>query len=234
MSTTSVKRIPAPSSRTKVHRHAGRARYDRETIHAILDEGLYGHVGVQSGGQPFVIPALYGRLGDEVFLHGSPLAGILGAAVAGASLCLTVTLLDGLVLARSAFHHSMNYRSVVVLGHARRIDDREEKLEALRVIVDHVVPGRSDDVRGANDKELAATEVVALDLTEASAKVRTGPPVDSAEDRAIPAWAGEVPLSLVTGFPVPDDGCVVPPPTYVTSYHRPREKSQISPNGITQ
>jgi nitroimidazol reductase NimA-like FMN-containing flavoprotein (pyridoxamine 5'-phosphate oxidase superfamily) len=221
MSITPLKRTSPPSGRTKVRRHAGRGRYDRATIHAILDDGMYGHVGVQSGGQPFVIPTLYGRFGDEVFLHGSPLAGILGVAVAGAPLCLTVTLLDGLVLARSAFHHSMNYRSVVILGHARRIDDREGKLEALRVIVDHVIPGRSEDVRGPNDKELAATEVVALDLNEASAKIRTGPPIDGPEDRSIPAWAGEVPLSLVTGSPVPDEGCVAPLPTYVTSYHRP-------------
>jgi nitroimidazol reductase NimA-like FMN-containing flavoprotein (pyridoxamine 5'-phosphate oxidase superfamily) len=220
MSTTPLKRTVPPSNRTKVHRHAGRARYDRETIHAILDEGLYGHVGLQYGGQPFVIPTLYGRFGDEVFLHGSPLAGFLGAAVAGAPLCLTVTLVDGLVLARSAFHHSMNYRSVVIVGEARQIEDREEKLEALRVIVEHVVPGRSDDVRGPNDKELAATEVVALDLREASAKIRTGPPVDGPEDRTIPAWAGEVPLTLATGAPIPDDGCVVPLPSYVSSYHR--------------
>jgi nitroimidazol reductase NimA-like FMN-containing flavoprotein (pyridoxamine 5'-phosphate oxidase superfamily) len=182
---------------------------------------MYGHVGVESDGQPFVIPALYGRLGDEVFLHGSPLAGILGRAVAGAKLCLTVSLLDGLVLAKSAFHHSVNYRSVVILGEARQIDDREEKLEALRVIVDHVIPGRSHDVRGPNDKELAATEVVALDLSEASAKIRTGPPIDGPEDRAIPAWTGILPLSMSTGMPAPAEGSIGPLPTYVTDYHRP-------------
>jgi nitroimidazol reductase NimA-like FMN-containing flavoprotein (pyridoxamine 5'-phosphate oxidase superfamily) len=220
MSTTPL-RTPPATARTKVRRHAGRGRYDRETIHAILDEGMYGHVGVESDGQPFVIPALYGRFGDEVFLHGSPLAGILGRAVAGARLCLTVSLLDGLVLAKSAFHHSVNYRSVVILGEARRIDDREEKLEALRVIVDHVIPGRSHDVRGPSDKELAATEVVALDLREASAKIRSGPPIDGPEDRALPTWSGELPLSMHTGIPVPADGSIGPLPSYVTHYHRP-------------
>src|SRR5947209_19025430 len=138
MSTRTLRRPAPPSARTKVRRHAGRGRYDRETIHRILDEGLYGHVGLQSGGQPFVIPTLYGRLGDEIFLHGSPLAGMLGAAGAGALLCVTVTLLDVLVLARSPFHHSMNYRSVVLVGEALPIDDREGKLEALRVHVEPV------------------------------------------------------------------------------------------------
>lgn len=222
MSTTPTK-TPPPSARTKVRRHAGRGRYDRETIRAILDEGLYGHVGFESAGQPYVIPALYGRLGDEIFLHGSPLAGLLGRAVAGARLCFTVSLLDGLVLAKSAFHHSMNYRSVVILGQARRIDDREEKLEALRIVVDHVIPGRSHDVRGPADKELAATEVVALDLTEASAKVRTGGPVDGPEDRDLPAWAGQLPMRLTTGEPIPVEGSTAALPRYVTSYHRPGE-----------
>jgi hypothetical protein len=220
MSTTPL-RTPAPSIRTKVRRHAGRGRYDRATIHAILDEGLFGHVGVEADGQPFVIPSLYGRFGDEIFIHGSPLAGILGRAVMGAKLCFTVSLLDGLVLAKSAFHHSMNYRSVVILGQARQVDDREEKLEALRLIVDHVIPGRSDDVRGPSDKELAATGVVALDLSEASAKVRTGGPVDGPEDRPLAAWTGELPLSLSTGTAIPDDYSIGAIPRYVTNYQRP-------------
>jgi hypothetical protein len=222
MSTTPIK-SPPPSDRTKVRRHAGRGRYDSETIYAILDEGLYGHVGLESDGQPYVIPALYGRFGDEIFLHGSPLAGILGRAVAGARLCFTVSLLDGLVLAKTAFHHSMNYRSVVILGEARRVEDREEKLEALRLVVDHVIPGRSDDVRGPNDKELAATEVVALDLSEASAKIRTGGPIDGPADRDLPAWTGQLPIALTTGVPIPDAGSAGPVPGYVTGYRRPGE-----------
>jgi nitroimidazol reductase NimA-like FMN-containing flavoprotein (pyridoxamine 5'-phosphate oxidase superfamily) len=210
-----------PSVRTTVRRRAGRAHYDRATIEAILDEGLYGSVGLESGGQPYVIPVLYGRSAEEVFIHGSPLSRLLGTAAAGARICFTVTLLDGLVLARSAFHHSMNYRSVVVLGEARAIDDREEKLEALRMIVEHVVPGRSAEIRGPSSQELAATEVVALELSEASAKVRTGPPIDAPEDYAIDAWAGELPLSLVPGNPIPDARNGARLPSYVRFYQRP-------------
>ena len=218
--TRSTKPVP-PSARATVRRRAGRGHYDRATIDAILDEAMYGHVGLESGGQPFVIPVLYGRSNAELFLHGSPLSRLLGTAAAGAALCFTVTLLDGLVLARSAFHHSMNYRSVVVFGHARVVEDREEKLEALRLIVEHVVPGRSSDVRGPDDQELKATEVLALGLTEASAKVRTGPPIDGVEDMHLPAWAGELPLTLAPGAPIADEATTAPVPSYVRFYRRP-------------
>ena len=214
-----TKTIP-PSARATVRRRAGRGHYDRATIDAILDEGMYGHVGLESGGQPFVIPVLYGRSSEELFLHGSPMSRLLGTAAAGAPLCFTVTVLDGLVLARSAFHHSMNYRSVVVFGHARVVEDREEKLEALRLIVEHVVPGRSSDIRGPNDQELEATEVLALGLGEASAKVRTGPPVDGAEDMHLTAWAGELPMTLVPGAPIADADTTVPVPPYISFYRR--------------
>jgi nitroimidazol reductase NimA-like FMN-containing flavoprotein (pyridoxamine 5'-phosphate oxidase superfamily) len=205
----------------RVRRHAGRGRYDKATVYAILDEGLYGHVGLESDGQPYVIPALYGRVGDELYVHGSPLSRLLGTAGSGVKLCFTVTLLDGLVLARTAFHHSMNYRSVVVLGTARPVRDTEEKLAALRAVVEHVVPGRSDDVRGPNKQELAATEVVALGLSEASAKIRMGPPVDGPADMHLPAWAGELPLALETGTPVADARSSAPVPSYVRFYRRP-------------
>jgi nitroimidazol reductase NimA-like FMN-containing flavoprotein (pyridoxamine 5'-phosphate oxidase superfamily) len=210
-----------PSQRATVRRRAGRGAYERTTIDAILDEGLYGHVGIEADRQPYVIPVLYGRSEDEVFIHGSPLSRLLGRLACGANVCFTVTLLDGLVLARTAFHHSMNYRSVVILGAPRPVDDREEKLEALRLIVEHVVPGRSDDVRGPNDQELAATEVVALELSEASAKIRTGPPVDGPGDYGWPAWAGELPLMLTPGVPVDDGRTIEPVPEYVRWYRRP-------------
>ena len=203
-----------------VRRRAGRGKYDRQTIDAILDEGRFAHVGIVSDGQPFVIPMLYARDGNQIYVHGSPLSRLVKTLVAGVPMCLTVTLLDGLVLARSAFHHSMNYRSVVILGEGRVIQDREHKLEALRMIVDHVVPGRSDDVRGPSDNELKATEVISLGIQEASAKIRTGPPVDDAEDYALGAWAGELPLSLIAGAPVPDERCAASIPDYVVSYGR--------------
>lgn len=201
--------------RVTVRRLAGRGKYDRATVDAILDAGRFAHVGIVSDGQPFVIPMLYVRNGDEVYVHGSPLSRLLKTLADGVPMCLTVTLLDGLVLARSAFHSSMNYRSVMILGDGREIRDREEKLEALRMIVDHVAPGRSNDARGPSDKELKATEVIALSIDEASAKIRTGPPVDAAQDYGLPVWAGEVPLSLVAGAPVPDERCTVSLPGYL-------------------
>jgi uncharacterized protein len=216
--------LPAfePSARTTVRRRAGRARYDRATVEAILDEGLVGHVGIVADGQPFVIPMLYARAGDRIFLHGSPLSRLLGTLTQAVPISLTVTLLDGIVLARSAFHHSLNYRSVVVLGEARAVRDRSEKLDALRRLVEHIVQGRSDDARGPSEQELDATEVVALPLDEASAKVRTGPPVDAAEDHALPVWAGELPLRLAVGDPVPDSRCSALLPSYLLNYGRAR------------
>ena len=213
------------STRTAVRRRAGRGRYQRETIDAILDEGVVGHVAFVVDQQPYAMPMLYGRDGDVLYLHGSPLSRLLGSLAGGVSLCFTVTLLDGLVLARSAFHHSVNYRSVVVLGSAYPVRDREAKHAALRTIVDHVVPGRSADARGPNDQELDATEVVALRLDEASAKVRTGPPVDAGEDYVLPVWAGELPLRLTVGEPLADARCTVSTPDYVRDYNRVGRRS---------
>jgi uncharacterized protein len=208
------------SPRTTVLRRAGRGRYNRETIEAILDEGLVGHVAVVDDGQPYAIPMLYARGPEAIYLHGSPLSRLVGGLTEGVAMCLTVTLVDGLVLARSAFHHSLNYRSVVALGEGRQITDSAEKREALRTIVERVVPGRSDDVRGPSDQELAATDVVALSVREASAKVRGGPPVDASEDYQLQVWAGELPLELVAGTPVSDDHCRAPLPAYLASYAR--------------
>ncbi len=193
-----------PTQRTTVRRLPERARYDRDTIDAILDEGLVCHVGLVDQGQPFVIPAVYARLGDQVLVHGSAASRLINVLAGGAPACLTVTLLDGLVLARSGFHHSMNYRSVVVVGNAREITDPEEKRRALDAIVEHVVPGRTAEVRPPSQKELRATRVVALSLDEASAKLRTGPPKDDEQDLALACWAGELPLRLVALDPVPD------------------------------
>ncbi len=193
-----------PTRRSTVRRLPERGRYDRDTIDAILDEGLVCHVGLVDEGQPFVIPAVYARLGDRVVVHGSAASRLINVLASGAPACLTVTLLDGLVLARSGFHHSMNYRSVVVLGKAQEITDPEEKRRALDAIVEHVVPGRTAEVRPPSQKELRATRVVALGLDEASAKLRTGPPKDDAEDLALACWAGELPLRLVALDLVPD------------------------------
>lgn len=210
------------SARTTVRRRAGRARYDRETIDAILDEGLVAHVAFTSGGQPYAIPMLYARGAEEVYLHGSPLSRLVGRMADGIPLCLTVTLVDGLVLARSAFHHSVNYRSVVALGTGYPVRESGEKRDALQTIVERAVPGRSSEVRGPSDAELQATEVVAMEIVEASAKIRTGPPVDAAEDQRLAVWAGELPLRLAADRPKPDERCTAPLPTYVEHYGRPR------------
>ncbi len=204
----------------KVRRHPERAAYDRDTIDAILDEGLVGHLGFVAEEQPYVIPMLYARVGDTLYLHGAPASRLLGTLADGASFCFTVTLLDGLVLARSAFRHSLNYRSVVVLGGARAVTDPDEKLSALETLVEHVMPGRSSDVRRPSPAELKVTEVIALHLEHASAKVRTGPPVDNRSDLAMLAWAGELPLTIVAGEPVPDAGCSAPEPAGLRSYRR--------------
>src|SRR5438270_2037225 len=197
---------------TIVRRHPERADYEREAIDAILDEGLVGHLGFAAGEQPYVIPMLHARAGDTLYLHGAPASRLLGTLATGARFCFTVTLVDGLVLARSAFHHSLNYRSVVVIGQARAVTDPEEKLAALEALVEHVLPGRTADARGPSKPELRVTEVIALDLDQASAKVRTGPPVDNRADMSLPVWAGELPLQLVPGDPIPDAGRAVPEP----------------------
>jgi uncharacterized protein len=214
---------PLQSPRTTVRRLPKRAAYDRATLTRILDEGLVCHLGFVADGQPYVIPASYGRSGDTLYIHGSSASRMLRLLESGAPLALTVTLLDGLVLARSAFHHSMNYRSVVVLGTAREVSDPEEKRRALDVIVDHVCPGRSRDTRPPSQRELDATLLLALPIVEASAKIRSGPPLDDAEDLALPHWAGELPLRLEPGEPVPDPGLARDAvlPDYVSDYRRP-------------
>ncbi|MEV5430742.1 pyridoxamine 5'-phosphate oxidase family protein [Streptomyces sp. NPDC052701] len=196
-----------PTDRTVPTRAAHRASYDRELVHAILDEGYVCHLGFVRDGAPVVLPTLYGRVGERLYLHGStgsrPLRAA-GQADPGLRVCLTVTHVDGLVLARSAFHHSVNYRSVVVHGVAHQVTDAQEKREALDTLVDHVVPGRSRDSRPADRKELAATAVLRLDLDEVSAKLRTGGVNDEPEDLALPHWAGVVPLRKGYGTPVAD------------------------------
>lgn len=197
-----------PTDRTVPTRSKERAAYDRELVHAILDEGYVCHLGFVRDGAPVVLPTLYARVGERLYVHGStgsrPLR-MTGQADPGLAVCLTVTHVDGLVLARSAFHHSINYRSVVVHGVARQVTDPEERRLALDALVDHVVPGRSADSRPANAKELAATAVISLDLGEVSAKVRGGGPNDEPEDLSLPHWTGVVPLSKGYGAPVPAD-----------------------------
>lgn len=210
----------APTERTELNRHPERAEYDRERINEILDEGLVCHVGFVAGGRPFVIPTGYVRFGDHIYFHGAAASRMMTTVSAGLDVCVTVTHLDGLVLARSAFSHSMNYRSVVVFGRARVVKDAREKLEALRAFTEHVMPGRWQDARRPNREELNDTTVLALPLTEASAKVRTGPPKDKEEDYDLNVWAGVVPLRQVAGAPVDDsrltEGAEVP--RYVREY----------------
>jgi hypothetical protein len=201
-----------PTARTQVRRRPERAHYDRSAIEAVLDEGLVAHVGVAVDGQPFVLPMAYARVGADLYLHGSAASRLLRALSGGAAVCVTVTLLDGLVLARSAFHHSMNYRCVVVLGRAVPVPDGPERDRALAAIVDHAVAGRSAHVRPPDRKELAATRVIRLSLEEASAKVRTGPPIDDRRDLDLPVWAGVLPLRLVAGDPCPDGTPLGSPP----------------------
>jgi uncharacterized protein len=194
----------APSERTRVRRAPARARYERTTIDAILDEALVAHLGFAVDGQPYVIPTLQARVGDTVYVHGSAASRAIRALGAGTPACLTVTLVDGLVLARSAFHHSMNYRSVVVLGEARPVGDPDEMLIALEAFTERVLAGRWGEVRAPNRQELKGTRVLAMTLDEASAKMRSGPPVDDEEDYALDVWAGVIPLKLGAGTPVDD------------------------------
>lgn len=214
-----------PTARTTPTRYRERARYDRETVHQILDASLICHLGYVSAGRPVVLPTTHARLGETLYLHGSTGSGPLLAARAapsGLPVCVTVTLVDGLVLARAAMHHSVNFRSVVVLGDARVVDDVAEKLRALAGLLDHLAPGRAADCRPPNPRELAATGVLALDLVEVSAKVRTGGPADDPEDCALPHWAGVVPVSVAAGAPVPaaDLASGTPLPTYLREPRR--------------
>ncbi|TAM66793.1 pyridoxamine 5'-phosphate oxidase family protein [Mycobacterium sp.] len=210
-----------PTSRTTPTRYRERARYDRRAVHDILDEALICHLGYLRAGRPVVLPTTHARRDETLYLHGStgsgPLLAAQAARVSGAGLpvCVTVTLLDGLVLARSAMHHSVNFRSVVVVGDARVVDDPAEKSRALDCLLEHIAPGRTADCRAPDARELAATGVLALDLVEVSAKVRSGPPVDDPQDVSLPHWAGVVPVSLTAGTPVPagdlEPGTRVPP-----------------------
>ncbi len=215
-----------PTARTRVVREADRAVYDRDTVYRILDEGFLCHVGFVVDGQPFVIPTSYGRKNASLYIHGSAASRMLRQMQMndGAPVCITVTLLDGLVLARSVFNHSMNYRSVVVLGKATLVDDPQEKLAALRVLSEHILPGRWDDARQPNERELKATSVLRVPIEEFSAKVRVGPPIDDEEDYSFPTWAGVVPLEMAAGKPV-GDARLLPGqrvPEYAHNYTRKR------------
>jgi hypothetical protein len=212
------------TARTTLKRLPQRGNFDREQINRILDEGLVCHVGFVLDDQPFVIPTGYARVVDKLIIHGSQASRMLRTLGQGIDVCVTVTLIDGLVLARSAFHHSMNYRSVVIFGRATMIHGPKEKLEALRALSEHMIPKRWDDVREPNERELQLTSVLSLPLFEASAKVRTGPPLDDEEDYELPIWAGVVPLSLVSALPIPDPKLRsnVTMPAYASNYRRGR------------
>jgi nitroimidazol reductase NimA-like FMN-containing flavoprotein (pyridoxamine 5'-phosphate oxidase superfamily) len=201
-------RTPAdfePTARTKVRRKAERGRYDWETVRSILDEGVIAHVGFATPEGVCVLPMAYGRVDDQLYLHGAVGNAMLRVLAGGGDVCVTVTLLDALVLSRSAFHHSMNYRSVVVVGTPVAVEDDDEKALALRAVVDHNLPGRSDDCRGPNAAELRTTRVIRLPITEVSAKVRTGPPIEEPDDLELPYWGGLVPLEVHRGAAVADD-----------------------------
>ena len=210
------------TERTKLKRLPKRGYFDRETVYGILDEGFICHVGFAPEGQPFVIPTGYARAEDKLYIHGSQASRMLRTLSEGVDACVTVTLIDGLVLARSAFHHSMNYRSVVIFGRATLVEDREEKLAALLALSEHIVRGRWAEVREPTEQELRQTTVLSLPLVEASAKIRTGPPLDDEEDYAMSVWAGVLPLRLETGEPIKDprlpEGIEVP--DYVVNYRR--------------
>ena len=211
-----------PTDRTQVKRLPKRGNYDRETVYSILDTAFVCHVGFSVDGQPFVIPTNYGRSGDTLYLHGSAASRMLNTLSAGVPVCVTVTHVDGLVLARSAFHHSVNYRSVVILGKAQLVEDPAEKMEALRIFTEHVMKGRWNDVRIPTEQELKATTVLSLPLEEVSAKVRTGGPIDDEPDYALPVWAGVLPLETVAKTPLPDAQRKNDPPIpeYLKNYKR--------------
>lgn len=211
-----------PTDRTQLRRLPNRGSYDSEIIYGILDAGFLAHVGFAVNGNPFVIPTLFGRDSDKLYLHGSAASRMLRELETGVPACVTVTLVDGLVLARSAFHHSMNYRSVVAFGTARKIEDPAVKTRALQVISDRLITGRWEDVRGPSEKELKATSVLEFSIEEASAKIRTGPPLDDDDDYGLPVWAGVLPLKLEAKIPLPDprlgDGIDVP--QYVLDFRK--------------
>ncbi len=221
---TSASRPAEPrSGRVRLRRKRERGSHERAVIDAILDEGLIAHLGIVDEGQPIVVPTLHARDGDVVYCHGSSASRTLRALAAGVPACLTVSLIDGLVLARAAMHHSANYRSAMLLGTARPVTDPEERLHGFRTVVERIVPGRWDEVRPPSENESRATALLALPIDEASAKVRTGPPLDDEEDYGLPAWAGVIPLSLRAGHAEPDPRLPAgtPVPSYVTGYTRP-------------
>ncbi|MGH7999887.1 MAG: pyridoxamine 5'-phosphate oxidase family protein [Brasilonema sp.] len=211
-----------PTQRSKIKRVPQRGHYEHQVIYQILDEGLICHVGFVVDNQPFVIPTAYARVEDKLYIHGSPASRMLRSLLTGIEVCVTVTLLDGLVLARSAFHHSMNYRSVVIFGTATLVQDTEQKLEALRAFTEHIVPERWAEVRPPNRQELQGTLVLSLPITEASAKVRTGPPLDDEEDYSLSVWAGVLPLQVVTGDAIADPRLhtEIALPEYIQKYTR--------------
>src|SRR5690349_9918609 len=217
---------PMPTQRTRVIREPDRGVYDREAVYRILDEGFLCHVGFSVDGQPFVIPTSYGRNDSNLYIHGSAASRMLRQMKAGVPVCVTVTLLDGLVLARSVFNHSMNYRSVVILGKAALVDDPAEKLTALRILAEHIIPGRWDDARQPNERELKATSVLRVPIEEFSAKVRTGPPIDNEEDYSFPTWAGVIPLEMAVGTAIDDPRLDAgrATPKYVREYSRTGRK----------
>jgi nitroimidazol reductase NimA-like FMN-containing flavoprotein (pyridoxamine 5'-phosphate oxidase superfamily) len=208
------------TTRTRVRRKPARGSYERSEVFGILDHALICHVAFALDGQPYAMPTIHARRGETLYLHGSNGSRMLRVAGRGEPLCVTATIVDGIVLARSGFHHSLNYRSAVVLGAGRLVSDAEEKRLALEAVVEHIMPGRTADARGPSAKELRATTVVAIPLEEASAKVRTGPPVDDDEDLSLPVWAGVLPLALEPGAPIraPELAEDFPPPGYVTRW----------------
>ena len=210
------------TDRTKLKRLPKRGHFDRETVYAILDEGFICHVGFAVEGQPFVIPTGYARVDDKLYIHGSQASRMLRSLSNGLDACVTVTIVDGLVLARSAFHHSMNYRSVLVFGHATVVDEPKEKYDALVALSEHIVRGRWADVREPNEQEMVQTTVLCLPIEEASAKIRTGPPLDDEEDYALPMWAGIIPLKLIAEQPINDPRlpAEIPVPEYAAHYKR--------------
>jgi nitroimidazol reductase NimA-like FMN-containing flavoprotein (pyridoxamine 5'-phosphate oxidase superfamily) len=212
----------ARSERTRIVRESQRAVYDRDAIYKILDEGFVCHVGFTVDGQTYVIPTMYARVDDAIYFHGSAASRMLRGVASGLDVCVTVTLADGLVLARSVFNHSMNYRSVVALGNATSVDNPEEKVEALRAFTEKLLPGRWNEARQANERELKATNILRLPLREVSAKVRTGGVEDDAEDYALKVWAGIVPLRLVADEPVRDERCDagIPTPPCATQFRK--------------
>jgi|ERR1051326_1427237 nitroimidazol reductase NimA-like FMN-containing flavoprotein (pyridoxamine 5'-phosphate oxidase superfamily) len=216
------------TARTTLKRLPARGSYERELINKILDEAFICHVGFAVDGQPFVIPTGYARANDQLLIHGSQASRMLRSLGKGIDVCVTVTLIDGLVLARSAFHHSMNYRSVVIFGRATLVDDPEQKMAALRALSEHMISGRWNEVRQPTEREMQLTTVLALSLNEASAKVRAGPPLDDEEDYELPIWAGVIPIRLAAGMPIPDPrlSANIPTPCYALAYQRTPEQTE--------